>query len=155
MRRGPFLLVVVGLSVVGCLPSPGPGARFGPYLTEPGVDSIIVHWRTEVPAGTRVEYGATPALGSSTTVPGPRRRHRVDLVGLEPGRTYYYRVVSEAGGRVVFESRPATFRTVPVGVSRGPRFAVLGSVESEPAAARFAVPLVTLPTGAASGSSAR
>ena len=57
MRRIPGLLLIVVLTVSGCRPTPGPGVRFGPYLTEPGTDSIAVHWRTGTLAGTRVEGG--------------------------------------------------------------------------------------------------
>lgn len=54
-----------------------------------------IAWDTSSPSNSRVHYGTTPALGSSTPVDGTLvQAHTVMLTGLVPNSTYYYDVES-------------------------------------------------------------
>jgi predicted phosphodiesterase len=71
----------------------------GPYLVAPEEDSVTVVWTTDTPCQSRVDFGPTSDLGQSaeSSDHGLVRvgtLHAVRLTGLEPGRTYFYRVVS-------------------------------------------------------------
>ena len=71
----------------------------GPYLVEPAETAVTIVWTTDTPAHAKVEFGETDALGRAAEpavhglVP-VGTVHRVRLTGLEPGRTYHYRVVA-------------------------------------------------------------
>jgi hypothetical protein len=77
--------------------------------------SACLAWTTSLPATTVVEYGPTPALGS-TTPPADRPfyNHVHYLRDLRPNTTYHYRLVSTDERGNVTRSEPATFRTVPL-----------------------------------------
>jgi hypothetical protein len=61
-----------------------------------GAGSVLVQWNTNSNASSRVYYGATPALGGSTTLdPLARLSHQVSVTGLAMGQTYYYDVESQ------------------------------------------------------------
>lgn len=73
----------------------------GPVLIRPTDRSLSVVWVTDRPCVSKVEYGTHSGL-NQTAVPSHHglvdaltRVHNVTLDGLSPGRTYYYRVVSE------------------------------------------------------------
>lgn len=56
--------------------------------------SVTITWQTDENADSLVNYGLQPDLGI-VRVPVPDRRlHSVTLENLEPGRTYYFRVIS-------------------------------------------------------------
>jgi len=58
-------------------------------------NSAVITWQTNVPATSRVEYGTTPAYGTSSLLyTTPRTSHSVTLTGLLPNTQYYYRVIS-------------------------------------------------------------
>jgi hypothetical protein len=78
--------------------------------------SATVTWTTNESATSRVDYGLTTALGSTTTG-ATGTSHSVSLTGLTNGATYYYRVTSaDAAGNSttdpVSTSAPRTF-TIP------------------------------------------
>jgi hypothetical protein len=55
----------------------------------------VVTWTTNQPATSQVEYGPTPAYGSSSPPDAAlRTRHAVRLTGLDAGRDLHYRVRS-------------------------------------------------------------
>jgi len=57
-------------------------------------DAITITWETDEVADSTINYGLQEDYGI-VRVPGvDRRQHSVTLDGLEPGRTYYFRVVS-------------------------------------------------------------
>jgi len=57
--------------------------------------TATVTWRTDMEATTQVEYGLTPAYGSTTPLDSqPRKSHVATLSGLALGSNYYYRVIS-------------------------------------------------------------
>jgi hypothetical protein len=72
--------------------------RAGPYLQNPTPDSVTVMWHSEGPSYGWVEYGKTDQLGQKAdlVIDGLRHAnttlHKVPLVNLETGTTYYYRV---------------------------------------------------------------
>jgi hypothetical protein len=81
-----------------------------PIITAPGTmvgsSAAVVAWTTDEPATSRVDYGLTPALGSTASVSVPSRlatKHFVLLNSLRPDTTYYYRVASvDAAGNAVW-----------------------------------------------------
>lgn len=64
-------------------------------------DSITVTWETNENADSAINYSLNPDLGIVRIPVADRRSHSVTLNNLEPGRTYYFRVVSadEAGNQ--------------------------------------------------------
>ncbi|HEX5031282.1 MAG TPA: metallophosphoesterase [Candidatus Eisenbacteria bacterium] len=59
-------------------------------------DSVTIAWQTDVPSSGTVLFGPTPGLGASRSHGGTVVDHAVLVDGLDPGSTYYYRVVSDA-----------------------------------------------------------
>src|SRR5690606_36525193 len=55
---------------------------------------LQVTWSTDEPANAIVEFGDTPAPGQVTTNRLVSEDHRVQISGLSPGQTIYYRVRS-------------------------------------------------------------
>lgn len=117
MRKNRYLicLFVMGLTFVGArLSANSPGESdlliaHGPYLQQPGPDSMTIVWFTNRNCFSWVEYGTGenfqtfPKWGSlQQTAVSSRHglidanitRHVVTLTDLEPGRAYPYRVVS-------------------------------------------------------------
>lgn len=76
----------------------------GPLIQNPAAltTTMTILWWTNVAGDSTVEYGTTPALGSSVNVPqagscevdDPGECHRVPLTGLLPGTRYYYRLLT-------------------------------------------------------------
>src|SRR5581483_10504328 len=74
----------------------------GPIIENPDAltSTITIAWWTDVAGDSTVEYGTTPALGFSATVPQTGTCeigtagtcHAVSLSGLFPGTRYYYRL---------------------------------------------------------------
>lgn len=60
--------------------------------------SVTVTWETDEDADSLVNYGAQPDYGIVRIPETERREHSVTLDNLEPGRTYYFRVVSADDG---------------------------------------------------------
>lgn len=96
-RRAAAAIVLVGL-----MAPPMAGSCFGVTLTRyPSVwlrtkDSVTIAWQTDAPCTGTVLFGPTPALGDSRSHAGAVADHSVLLDGLDPGSTYYYRVVAGA-----------------------------------------------------------
>jgi hypothetical protein len=60
-----------------------------------GTSDALVTWTTDESSSSRVYYGATPALGASTTLdPTATQSHQVEITGLVAEQTYYYDVES-------------------------------------------------------------
>ncbi|NDV59068.1 endonuclease/exonuclease/phosphatase family protein [Bacteroides sp. 519] len=74
--------------------------RTKPYLQNPTDNGITVSWFTNVPVHAWVEYGTDGKLDQRKElyVDGQmicnNKHHKIRLTGLEPGKTYYYRVCS-------------------------------------------------------------
>ena len=75
--------------------------RTKPYLQNPAGDGVTIMWQTKVPTYSWVEYGTDKnhLKRARTLVDGQAlcndTQQKVRLDGLEPGRTYYYRVCSQ------------------------------------------------------------
>jgi predicted phosphodiesterase len=78
----------------------------GPYLHAPRADSMTIAWFTDKPSFSWVEYGEGKDLAAKDLskkavnahfglVDAGDTRHVVQLKGLEPGKTYSYRVVAK------------------------------------------------------------
>ncbi|MGQ0536297.1 MAG: fibronectin type III domain-containing protein, partial [Methanobacteriota archaeon] len=87
-----------------------------------GTSTASVSWETNETSDSVVEFGATPALGRTTSVASLVTAHTVGLSGLSGGTLYYYRVTSAdaAGNRVV--SPAGTFTTQSTTANPNPSF---------------------------------
>ena len=98
----------------------------GPYLQTATPSSVIVCWRTDVPADGRVFAGTNPA--SLTLVfadTGLATEHAVAVTGLSPRTRYYYAVGTVSGALV--PGPPSSFVTPPpTGATTPLRIWVLG-----------------------------
>jgi acid phosphatase type 7 len=92
-----------------------------PYVQSVSASSAMLAWVSKEPGVGLVEYGETPRLGHKGVDARTGMRHAVELSGLVPGSTYYYRVTEADGG-----SKMARFRTAPEGVDSSFAFAVIG-----------------------------
>ncbi|MFQ5799496.1 MAG: metallophosphoesterase [Bacteroidota bacterium] len=75
-----------------------PEVTRGPYLQMGTPTSVVVRWRTDVCADSRVSYGADP--GDLTMVVDDTAfttEHEVPLTGLEPDTKYYYSIGTTTG----------------------------------------------------------
>jgi len=90
-------------------PAPSLLAR-QPYLQGTTTSSVTVVWRSAAPTGSVVEYGPTPALGQvAGSYASNVIDHAVEITGLQPGQTYWYRVNANhqpATVRLPFETAP-------------------------------------------------
>jgi hypothetical protein len=59
-----------------------------------GGGTAAIRWTTDEPSDSRVDYGLSPALGSSIGNASLVTAHDVTLPGLASGQIYYYRVTS-------------------------------------------------------------
>ncbi|HEX3113734.1 MAG TPA: fibronectin type III domain-containing protein, partial [Candidatus Eisenbacteria bacterium] len=96
-RRAAAAMAILGLAAALAA-----GSCFAVTLTRyPSVwlrtkDAVTIAWQTDVPSSGTVLFGPTPALGASRSHAGTVVDHAVLVDGLDPGSTYYYRVVSDA-----------------------------------------------------------
>ncbi len=91
----------------------------GPYLQNATPTSVLVKWRTDLPADSFVRFGPSPEnlhriAGDST----PETEHSIPLAGLEPSTRYYYSIGTS---NEVFASGPDHyFHTSPLPGTRRP-----------------------------------
>jgi len=79
----------------------------------PGTTSALVQWNTDVPATSRVAYGATTAYGSEISDPALVTSHALSITGLAPNQTYHLQITSaDAAGRPT-SSPDQIFTTLP------------------------------------------
>jgi hypothetical protein len=96
----------------------------GPYLQCASPGSMMIRWRTDVSARTRVRFGGSPdGLTGMADDSSLVTEHRVLLSGLEPGTRYYYSIggfrdTLSAGADDYFYTLPVSgsAATVRVGV---------------------------------------
>lgn len=80
-----------------------------------GQTAATVQWETDEPTMGIVEYGLTTDYGQTASTEGALgTAHRLELTGLEDGKTYYYRIRAwdEAGNETLSEMR--VFDTIPI-----------------------------------------
>jgi predicted phosphodiesterase len=70
----------------------------GPFIQNATTTSMQVIWRTPVPADSAVELGTNENLLATMSDSALTTNHVLTLTNLEPGRAYFYRVKSTAGG---------------------------------------------------------
>ncbi len=90
--------------------TPGPNFVGVPQGQAIDSTSATVTWQTDVVSTSLVDYGLTPALGSTSGDSTATAAHVVNLTGLVPNRLYYYRVVS-CNGAGCRQSGQSTFVT--------------------------------------------
>jgi hypothetical protein len=74
--------------------------------------SAIIRWKTDEPSDALIEFGITPAFGSTETRTALVTNHNIPLTGLNPGVLYYFRVLSkDAAGNGPTISSTGTFTT--------------------------------------------
>jgi PKD repeat protein len=86
----------------------GPVVRYmAPFLQTPTPNSLYVCWHSDASTESIVEYGTTPDLGSQQS--GDHHQfnvstiwHWVQLDGLAPQTTYYYKVVSDTAESEIY-----------------------------------------------------
>jgi hypothetical protein len=61
---------------------------------EPDYQQALILWNTSEPADALVEFGESTFLGRTAYDPNLDSSHAVELDGLAPDKTYYYRVIS-------------------------------------------------------------
>jgi len=70
---------------------PLPAIVRGPYLQLGTTSSIVVRWRTDIPAGSTVSYGTNlNRLNRSARSSGTLTEHAVLITNLSAGKKYYY-----------------------------------------------------------------
>ncbi len=103
-------------------PTPGEPLRIisGPSVSSVTSTSVLVSWKTNKAADSRVRYGRRALLlGESAYEAAHLTSHEITLTGLEPGATYGYIVESSVGGESVV-SRLRYFKTAPPSDSSAP-----------------------------------
>lgn len=63
-------------------------------VTNVGDSSVTINWNTDIPADSLINYGLQEDYGIVRIPVADRTSHTVTIKNLEPGRTYYFRVVS-------------------------------------------------------------
>ncbi len=72
-------------------PQPVPSLIRGPYLQMATTNSVVVRWRTDLPAGNTVSYGTTLSrLSRSARANGTFTEHAVQVTNLAPATKYFY-----------------------------------------------------------------
>ncbi|MBI4323698.1 MAG: metallophosphoesterase family protein [Chloroflexi bacterium] len=82
----------------------------GPFLQSASTNSMLVVWKTFMPASSVVEFGTSAELGWEMAQAELTTNHVVALTNLWPGTTYYYRIKSSAAEQTA-ASAVASFRT--------------------------------------------
>ncbi|WP_254562077.1 metallophosphoesterase [Dyadobacter diqingensis] len=98
----------------------------GPYLQAATSNSMVIRWRTDVAASSRVQYGgAANALNQKVEDNALVTEHEIKLTGLSPKTKYFYSIGSTTG---VYQGDDNNyFETTPVSGEPGKyRFGVLG-----------------------------
>lgn len=88
--------------------------------------SATILWVTNEAADSRVEYGATTAYGSLTTLNSAKvTAHSINLTGLQAGSTYNYRVISKDAAGNSTTSPNFSFMTTAVAADTTPPTVVM------------------------------
>ncbi len=119
----------MSLTGMGNTPPTIPSVVIGSYLNVATPTSIIVRYRTDISAMSKVVYGTTAGVFTDSAYSAsPITEHIVQLSGLQPNTKYYYAVKS---GNNFIQNNPAEnfFVTPPVvGTIKPTRIWVLGDM---------------------------
>ncbi len=63
-------------------------------ITDVAEDTVTITWETDEEADSTINYGLQEDYGIVRVPEASRTEHSITVDGLEPGRTYYFRVVS-------------------------------------------------------------
>ena len=86
----------------------------GPYLQKGTESSVVIKWRTDVPAQSIVNYGSSLGNLSSVSSDSPlKTEHEIEITGLSDASTYYYSI-SDQNGVIVPASSDLYFKTHPI-----------------------------------------
>lgn len=77
----------------------------------PGLASVRITWKTNVPANSTVVYGPTTAYGTASTSAQLLGTHSIALFGLTASSTYHFAVVSTDANNHTSTSSDQTFST--------------------------------------------
>jgi len=92
----------------------------GPYLQNASPNSIVVKWRTALPAESIIRYSLNPIiLNDSVSDTVLKTEHEIEITGLNPNSKYYYEIANSN-----FVLSPSAlnqyFKTPPVAGQRQP-----------------------------------
>ena len=90
----------------------------GPVVEQVTDTTAQIAWSTNVNAGSMLHYGTDPNnLSQSASMPWGGLTHRIDLKGLKPDTTYYYKAESDKaqGSGTSAETSQASFKTKAAG----------------------------------------
>ncbi|MBK7405920.1 MAG: fibronectin type III domain-containing protein [Phycisphaerales bacterium] len=110
----------------------GGGFYINPFIQSVTTSSAWIVWESASGDESRVDFGPTPALGSTAsgsaqTSEGARRIHQTQLAGLAPDTIYYY--AATTGG---VTSDIGHFRTAPLASAEKPfRFAAVSDTQHD------------------------
>ncbi len=77
--------------------------------SEAGYEDAVIWWETSEPCDSLVQYGESAFLNRTAYRAGFGTAHEVVLTGLQPDKTYFYRVVSrDAAGNVAVDDNAGT-----------------------------------------------
>ncbi|MDD5688433.1 MAG: chitobiase/beta-hexosaminidase C-terminal domain-containing protein [Elusimicrobia bacterium] len=75
-------------------------------------NSAVITWTTDENSDSRVAYGTSTAMGTTTTLdPTATRLHSVSISALDKGKTYYYKVYSRDSSNNLAISSQYIFKT--------------------------------------------
>jgi peroxiredoxin len=86
----------------------------GPSSSSITQTDAIIKWETNEPATSQVEYGTSKTYGSETAEDTDlSTSHSIKLTGLDPGTTYYFKVISKdaAGNEITAKGDLTTLAT--------------------------------------------
>lgn len=74
--------------------------------------SAVIMWDSNIPASSSINYGPSKSLGLPASVPGDVTSHVINLTGLNPNTTYFYKVTSSDSTGQTVTSASYSFRTL-------------------------------------------
>lgn len=65
------------------------------HVSDAGDDYLVIQWETNHLANSKVSYGSDRDYGQDVIIDRPTRQHQVVLANLNPGKKYYFEVMSQ------------------------------------------------------------
>lgn len=99
----------------------------GPYLQQATQTSIVVRWRTDLPAESTLRYGPTEGdLSTTITTPGSVTEHEIEVQGLQPATRYYYSIGTTSLALAGADAEHFFATTRPANTTESTRIWVIG-----------------------------